>query len=193
MAPSRARPIPPSCEAFSSVRVFPCSLMRVQRRSSVRRYHELLGNLRLSEDDVSNLLANGSDWPPVRASLTDSSLIDLLWLLNDQQDEAEEERQALGEKVARLETEVAKQKKRAEAAIAASYRGEKSVLVDLEGMEELKRKRDELERELEAALADREREKARAQEMIAQLEARASAFEVNGASAVYRNVQERMS
>ncbi|GAA5997411.1 uncharacterized protein JCM10292_000243 [Rhodotorula paludigena] len=147
--------------------------------AKVRRYHDLLLNLRLSEDDVSTLLTEGADWPPVRAEMRTASLIDLLWLLTDQQDEREDEQRILEAKLARAESEATRQKKRADAAIAAGHRaaqGETSEAGKLgEQMQELEDERNRLKREVEEAAADRARDK----ETIVQLESRISAFEAN--------------
>ncbi|GJN92266.1 hypothetical protein Rhopal_005296-T1 [Rhodotorula paludigena] len=150
--------------------------------AKVRRYHDLLLNLRLSEDDVSTLLTEGADWPPVRAEMRTASLIDLLWLLTDQQDEREDEQRILEAKLARAESEAARQKKRADAAIAAGHRaaqGDTSEAGRLgEQRQEMEEERNRLKREVEQAAADRARDK----ETIVQLESRISAFEANGAS-----------
>ncbi|GAA5997413.1 uncharacterized protein JCM10292_000244 [Rhodotorula paludigena] len=69
------------------------------------RYRDLLLNLRLSEEDVSILLAEGNGWPPIRAELSDSSIIDLLWLLSDKQFEREDERRTLADKLGHAEAE----------------------------------------------------------------------------------------
>lgn len=152
------------------------------RSAKVRRYHDLLLNLRLSEDDVSTLLTEGADWPPVRAEMRTTSLIDLLWLLTDQQDEREDEQRILEAKLTRAESEAARQKKRADAAIAAGHRaaqGDTSEVGRLgEQMQEMEDERNRLKREVEQAAADRARDK----ETIVQLESRISAFEANGAS-----------
>ncbi|GJN92267.1 hypothetical protein Rhopal_005297-T1 [Rhodotorula paludigena] len=69
------------------------------------RYQDLLLNLRLSEEDVTMLLAEGNGWPPIRAELSDSSIIDLLWLLSDKQVEREDERRTLTDRLGHAEAE----------------------------------------------------------------------------------------
>ncbi|BGP36527.1 hypothetical protein JCM10449v2_000428 [Rhodotorula kratochvilovae] len=156
----------------------------------VRRYHDLVANLRLSDDDVSTLLSEGADWPPIRAQMPSSSLVDLLWLLTDQQDEREEDVRALEEKLARAKDDADKQKKRADAAIAAGHRAiqgdsyeavARAAELDWE-RDRLERDRDRLERErdrLESDARGARDDKARDRETIVQLEARISAFEAN--------------
>ena len=139
--------------------------------STVRRYHDLVSNLHLSEDDVTTLLDEGSLWPPIRASQPPStSLVDLLWLLTDQQAEHDDDKRALEDKLARA-------KQRADEAVAAasnSRRGSVMSGTSRSGVVS----QDTLEKERQAAREDKARDK----EAIAQLEARISAYEANGAS-----------
>ncbi|GAA5903235.1 hypothetical protein JCM8208_002247 [Rhodotorula glutinis] len=134
--------------------------------STVRRYHDLVANLHLSEDDVTTLLDEGSLWPPIRATQPPStSLIDFLWLLADQQAEHDDDKRA-------LEDELAKVKQRADEAVAASRSRRGSVM---SGTSRSGVAQEALEKEREAARG----QKARDKETIAQLEARISAYEAN--------------
>ncbi|GAA6006578.1 hypothetical protein JCM10207_004981 [Rhodosporidiobolus poonsookiae] len=168
------------------------SVPKPDSTSSSRRYRDLLENLRLSEDDVSTLLQEGADWPPVRAQMRSSSLIDLLWLLNDEQDEAEDDKKELQTKIARLEQDLQAVQRRAHAveataedtaraATAASTLAAKPTASPASDAQarELEKERDELRRELQEAREGAMREKERKDETISELEARISAFESN--------------
>ncbi|GAA5932419.1 hypothetical protein JCM3775_001216 [Rhodotorula graminis] len=134
---------------------------------TVRRYHDLIANLHLSEDDVTTLLDEGSLWPPIRATQpNDTSLIDFMWLLADREAEHDDDKRA-------LEDELAQAKQRADDALAAasgSRRGSVAVGASRSGGTQ-----DGLEKERAAAREDKARDK----EVIAQLEARISAYEAN--------------
>ncbi|GAA6053345.1 hypothetical protein JCM3770_004123 [Rhodotorula araucariae] len=81
--------------------------------ASALRYADLITNLRMTEDDVATLLAEGPNWPPIRAQMHELSLLDLLWLLTDQEDGSAEELRMLRAKVAHLEGEAVKFQRRA--------------------------------------------------------------------------------
>ncbi|GAA5838424.1 hypothetical protein JCM9279_003240 [Rhodotorula babjevae] len=134
---------------------------------TVRRYHDLVANLHLSEDDVTTLLDEGSLWPPIRASQPPgTSLVDLLWLLTDVQAEHDDDKRALEDKLARA-------KQRADEAVAAASNSRRGSVMS--GASRSGATQDALEREREAAREDKARDK----ETIAQLEARISAYEAN--------------
>ncbi|GAA6031964.1 hypothetical protein JCM8097_003364 [Rhodosporidiobolus ruineniae] len=162
------------------------------------RYHDLLANLRLSEDEVTTLLEEGSDWPPVRGDVR-MGLVDLFWLLDDQKTELDDEKAVHRAKVAELQEQVKREKKRADAAeaeasAAAAANGERGRRMSMEGYggartppdsRESSRtratagERDQLRRELEAVKEQKEKERERLQETIVQLENRVAAFEAN--------------
>ncbi|TNY20291.1 hypothetical protein DMC30DRAFT_264468 [Rhodotorula diobovata] len=148
--------------------------------STVRRYHDLVGNLHLSEDEVDALLTEGPSWPPIRAHLPESSLVDLLWLLTDRQDERDEEKHALEDRVANAEAEARAQKERADAAVAAAASAPRLTVEAGRANGEVDPARQEREKSLEAEVKSARENKARDKETISQLEARILAYEANG-------------
>ncbi|GAA6053347.1 hypothetical protein JCM3770_004124 [Rhodotorula araucariae] len=157
----------------------------------VQRYHDLVANLGLSDDDVATLIAEGPAWPPIRAQMPGGScLVDFLWLLTDREEERDEDLRGLEEKLAQAEAEADKHKKRADAAVAAGYRAAYGdVSEDAARAAKLVWERDQLESERDRLESERDRlqgearaardDKARDKETIVQLEARISAFEAN--------------
>ena len=81
-------------------------------RTKTARYDALLVSLRLSDDEVPQLLDDPGT-PPIRSHFPDLSLLDLLWLLTDQHDEHAAAVQALEEKLGRCESERTRAQKQA--------------------------------------------------------------------------------
>ncbi|GAA5903232.1 hypothetical protein JCM8208_002246 [Rhodotorula glutinis] len=79
-------------------------------RRKATRYDALLVSLRLSDDEVSQLL-DDPDTPPIRQHCPNLSLLDLLWLLTDQHDEHAAAVQVLEDKLERCEGEQARAQK----------------------------------------------------------------------------------
>ncbi|GAA5834863.1 hypothetical protein JCM11251_002045 [Rhodosporidiobolus azoricus] len=161
----------------------------------VNRYRSLVENLRLSEDDVSTLLSEGPDWPPVRGQMRSSSLLDLLWLLQDEQDEADDDKKQYQEKIAKLEQDVLRQKRRADAiearakvdleearGRAAAVAGGRTPPESREDSPSMNGLSGSSTGDLKAEMARKERETEKLQETIVQLEARVAAFELSGSS-----------
>ncbi|GAA5897345.1 hypothetical protein JCM6882_001863 [Rhodosporidiobolus microsporus] len=171
---------------------------RPDMTSQSLRYRDLVENLRLTEDDVSTLLSEGPDWPPVRGQMRSSSLIDLLWLLQDEQDEVDDDKKAFQEKIAKLEQDVQRQKRRTEVVEAKAKAGleearEKAATAAAAGVRTPPDSRSnspgrngdaakERERLLREDVASKDREAEKLHETIAQLEARVAAFESNDRS-----------
>ncbi|GAA5859662.1 hypothetical protein JCM8547_006182 [Rhodosporidiobolus lusitaniae] len=137
------------------------SMVKPDSVSQVTRYLDLT-NLRLSEDNVSTLLSEGPDWPP--------------------QSEANEEKKEAQEKIAKLEVEVIKQRRRAEAAEKEKERSGGQVSGNGRSRASSRSssrtgRKVRLEEELEDVRRERDRAKERLQETISQLEQRLSSFE----------------
>ncbi|BGP12557.1 hypothetical protein JCM10213_004858 [Rhodosporidiobolus nylandii] len=143
-----------------------------------RRYHDLLDNLRLSEDDVSTLLREGQFWPPVRYHHQDSSLIDLLWLLDDEQTEADDDKKAWQAKVAQLEQDLRRQKRRAEDAEERAAKAAFRAHTPPDSRSN-SRTRAAPNGTGSTRSSEEDREKERLRETIVELEARLAAFERN--------------
>ncbi|GAA6061349.1 hypothetical protein JCM10212_004830 [Sporobolomyces blumeae] len=81
------------CDYLSKKKLLPASSGADPASTTVsHRYAQLVENLNVTEEDVTLLLQSGPFWPPIRGSLPESSLIDLLWILNDQESEAKEDK-----------------------------------------------------------------------------------------------------
>jgi hypothetical protein len=155
--------------------------------SYLTRYRDLVDNLHLSEEDVSLLLAEGPEWPPIRGEMRGSSLIDLLWLVQDEQAGANDETKKSQARIASLEQKVVRERRRREAAeavranavpngIRTPPRSRSSSRSGSNG--DLVKERDRLKDELESVRRE-ERDSERLEEENLQLKARLTAFEAS--------------
>ncbi|GAA5932414.1 hypothetical protein JCM3775_001215 [Rhodotorula graminis] len=101
-------------------------------RIKASRYDALLTSVRLSEDEVSQLL-DDPDTPPIRQHLPDLSLLDLLWLLTDQHDEHAAAIKVLEDKLERCEAERARTHKQAAAQVKEERERLQGTIDELQG------------------------------------------------------------
>ncbi|GAA5995065.1 hypothetical protein JCM5350_003990 [Sporobolomyces pararoseus] len=145
----------------------------IDRVSKAELYDKLCENLSLDEDGVNLLLTSGIFWPPCRRSNPENSIIDLLWMLTDQQEEFDQEKTIWEEEKTILELQVKELKR---------IGGDNG-----EGWEKFRTELEELEKEQENLRVEKFRgeeekkelleESKKKEEIIAQLEARITAYE----------------
>lgn len=100
--------------------------------------------------------------------------------MTDRQDERDEEKHALEDRVANAEAEARAQKERADAAVAAAASAPRLTVEAGRANGEVDPARQEREKSLEAEVKSARENKARDKETISQLEARILAYEANG-------------
>ncbi|GAA5949878.1 hypothetical protein JCM3765_007721 [Sporobolomyces pararoseus] len=160
-------------KGFSNESITPSNSSVVDRNSKAELYDKLCENLSLDEDGVNLLLSSGIFWPPCRRSNPKESIIDLLWMLTDQQEEFEQDKSVWEEEKTLLENQVKELKK------IGGDNGEGWEKFRTE-LEQLEKEQDELRVEKLRGEDERKElveDKKKKDEIIAQLEARITAYE----------------
>jgi hypothetical protein len=101
-------------------------------RRTTTGYQNLLSNLRLSENDVSDLLEKGGDWPPIRRDVPASSLVELLVRVREDRIQLHAERKGYKAQIAAFKKE---QTSWAERGVRAEEAEKKVVYLEKEALE----------------------------------------------------------